>query len=156
MNDPVRVLLADEHALFRGALRSVLDANRDLEVVAEAKDGNQAVQLAACTEPDVVLLDAALPNLDGVSAAHLILGRVECCAVVIVTEREDLLQLASAVRAGVKGYLSKKCSLEELIEVVRAAHHGKHASPRICWAACCPCSSIRKPNRARSSLRSTD
>lgn len=125
----LRVLLADEQSLFREAVRVVLSSEGDLEVVAEARDGVQAVAEAERTQPDVALLDANLPNCDGIRATNLILTRVPTCRVIVFSGQEDERILLEAMEAGASGYLSKEAPLAELIEATRAVHRGEALVP---------------------------
>jgi len=125
----VRVLLADAHSLFREALSAALAAEPDLTVVAVARDGLEAVAEAARYEPEVALLDADLPNCDGVRAAHLIKQRIPRCKVVVVAAEEDHETLADAVHAGANGYLTKASTLTDLVEAIRAVHRGDTLIP---------------------------
>lgn len=128
-NGSVRVLLADEQALFREAMKVVLGSQEDLEVVAEAKDGLQAVSEAERNKPDVALLDAGLPNCDGIRATSLIVDRVPGCKVIVFSDQEDERVLLDALEAGASGYLSKESPLTELIEATRAVHRGEALVP---------------------------
>ena len=126
----VRILLADEQSLFRDAVKIVLESQPDFEVVAEARDGLQAVSEAERVGPDVALLDATLPNCDGVRAAALISDQVPECRIMILAEEEDQELLVDAVEAGASGFLTKAAPLEELIEAARAIHAGETLIPR--------------------------
>jgi DNA-binding NarL/FixJ family response regulator len=125
----VRVLLADGHSLFREALSTALAAELDLTVVGEARDGLEAVAEAARTSPDVAVLDADLPNGDGVRAAWLIRERVPGCRIVILASDEDAEILTSAVEAGAHGYLTKASPLTDLVEAIRSVHRGDTLVP---------------------------
>ena len=125
----VRVLLADAHSLFREALSSALAAEPDLAVVAEARDGLEAVAEAARSEPEVAVLDAELPNCDGVRATRLIRDRLPGCRVVVLAAEEDHDTLADAVQAGASGYLTKASPLTDLVEAIRAVHRGDTLVP---------------------------
>jgi DNA-binding NarL/FixJ family response regulator len=125
----VRVLLADEQSLFREAVKVVLSSEGDLDVVAEARDGVQALAEAERTQPDVALLDANLPNCDGIRATQLILARVPACRVIVFSGQEDERVLLEAMEAGASGYLSKEAPLAELIEATRAVHRGEALVP---------------------------
>ena len=127
--DMVRVLIADEHALFREAMRVVLSAQEDLEVVAEARDGVQAVLEAERTLPDVALLDAGLANCDGIRAAAQISDRVPNCRVIVLSGFEDETTLLDALEAGASGYLSKESPLIDVIAATRAVHRGEALVP---------------------------
>ncbi len=125
----MRVLLADAHSLFREALSSALAAEPDLAVVAEARDGLEAVAEAARSEPEVAVLDAELPNCDGVRATRLIRDRLPGCRVVVLAAEEDHDTLADAVQAGASGYLTKASPLTDLVEAIRAVHRGDTLVP---------------------------
>jgi DNA-binding NarL/FixJ family response regulator len=125
----VRILLADGHSLFREALSAALVGEQQLAVVAEARDGLQAVSEATRTRPNVAVLDADLPNGDGVRAARLIRERLEGCRVVVLASDEDPELLAAAVEAGASGYLTKASPLTELVEAIRSVHRGDTLVP---------------------------
>lgn len=131
MNDgaEVRILLADGHSLFREALSTALAAEPDLLVVGEARDGLEAVAEAARTEPQVAVLDADLPNCDGVRAAALISDRLPDCRIVLLAADEDPDILASAIEAGASGYLTKASPLTELVDAIRSVHRGDTLVP---------------------------
>jgi DNA-binding NarL/FixJ family response regulator len=125
----LRILIADEQSLFREAVKVVLSAEGDLMVVAEAHDGLQAVAEAQRTQPDVALLDASLPNCDGIRATQLILERVPTCRVIVFSGQEDERVLLEAMEAGASGYLSKEAPLADLINAARAVHRGEALVP---------------------------
>jgi DNA-binding NarL/FixJ family response regulator len=118
----LRVLIADDDALARTALRAIVDAHDDLELVAEAEDGRQAVEHAARLHPDVVLLDIRMPNLDGLEAARQILASGSNRARVIMLTTFDLDEYVyDALKAGASGFLRKDTSPERLLMFVRSA-----------------------------------
>jgi two-component system NarL family response regulator len=125
----VRILLADGHSLFREALSTALSGESDLSVVGEARNGLEAVAEAARTSPHVAVLDADLPNGDGVRAAWLIRERVPDCRIVILASDEDAEVLTSAVEAGAHGYLTKASPLIDLVEAIRSVHRGDTLVP---------------------------
>jgi len=125
----VRILLADEQALFREAMRLAMESEGDLEVVAEARDGFQAVAEAERTSPSVALLDAQLPKSDGIQTAWLIRQRVPGCEVVIVSGREDPRILEQALQVGARGFITKASAMAELLNVTRAVHRGETLVP---------------------------
>jgi len=125
----IRILLADEQSLFREAVRVILEGEDDFVVVGEARDGLQAVAEADRTKPDVVLLDADLPNCDGVKASHLIKEQAPDCRILILSGEEDQHTLIEALEAGASGYLTKDCPLNELIFATRAIHRGETLVP---------------------------
>lgn len=126
----VRILLADGHSLFREAVRSVLENEDDLSVVGEAGDGLQAVAEAERARPDVALIDAGLPNCDGIRATALIRDRVPSCRVLILATEDIEATLLQAVEAGASGYLTKEAPLTELIEAARAIYRGETLIPK--------------------------
>ncbi|HXY73178.1 MAG TPA: response regulator transcription factor [Actinomycetota bacterium] len=129
-DDQVRILLADEQSLFREAVRVVLESEPDLRVVAEARDGAQALAEAERLEPDVALVDAGLPNTDGLQATSEIRARVPGCRVLVLgTQEDDLLTLVGALESGATGYLTKECPLAELIDATRSVHRGETLVP---------------------------
>jgi DNA-binding NarL/FixJ family response regulator len=125
----ITILLADEQALFREAVRVVIEEQEDLRVVAEARDGIQAVLAAERHRPNVAIIDAALPNCDGVRATTLIKQRVPRSRVLLMgSEGEDQL-LIEAIEAGADGYLTKASAMSELIHATRAIHRGDTLIP---------------------------
>jgi DNA-binding NarL/FixJ family response regulator len=128
--DPlVRVLIADAHSLFREALATSLAGQPDLKVVGQARDGLEAVAEAARTEPEVAVLDADLPNCDGVRATKLIRDRLPACRVVVLAAEEDHETLADAIHAGANGYLTKSSPLTDLVDAIRSVHRGDTLVP---------------------------
>lgn len=126
----VRILLADSHSLFREAVKGVLQSEPDLKVVAEADDGLQAVAEAERAEPDVAVLNADLPNCDGLRAAEQIAIRAPGCRVLLLSDEEDERILQEAFEAGASGYLTKKTPLADLIDATRAVSKGEPVIPR--------------------------
>lgn len=120
----IRILLADEQSLLREAVRAVLEAEPDLQVVAEVGDGAKAVIEAERTQPDVAVMDVSLPSGDGLWATMRIRERVPHCRVLIFSNEEDHSALVHALEAGASGYMTKECPLEEMIAGVRALHRG--------------------------------
>jgi DNA-binding NarL/FixJ family response regulator len=122
----MRVLLADDHALFRDGLRSVLEA-RGLEVVGEAKNGREAVELNKRLRPDVVLMDLSMPDLDGLAATKLILAEQRDARVVILTASEEDADLFEAIKSGAQGYLFKNVQSDELVRSLEGVARGEPA-----------------------------
>jgi DNA-binding NarL/FixJ family response regulator len=125
----VRIVLAHEQSLFREAVRVVLQSEPDLDVVAETRDGLQAVAEVERTLADVALLDADLPNCDGVRTTALIRERVPGCRVLVMDREEDQATLMGALHAGASGYLTES-SMSELIDAARAIHRGETLIPQ--------------------------
>ncbi|MFE4519922.1 response regulator [Kitasatospora sp. NPDC056783] len=123
----IRVLLADDQALLRGAFRMLIEAEEDMEVVGEAADGREAVELARATKPDVVLMDIRMPGTDGLGATAEICGDEELAGtrVLILTTFEIDEYVAQALRAGAGGFLGKGADPNELLAAVRTVAAGE-------------------------------
>ncbi|MFF2615655.1 response regulator [Kitasatospora sp. NPDC058046] len=123
----IRVLLADDQALLRGAFRLLIDAEEDMEVVGEAADGREAVELARATRPDVVLMDIRMPGTDGLGATAEICGdeALSGTRVLILTTFEIDEYVAQALRAGAGGFLGKGADPKELLAAVRTVAAGE-------------------------------
>ncbi len=119
-----RIVLVDDEAMIRAGLRMLLEVQPDLEVVGEAADGVQAVEVAARTAPDVVLIDIRMPRLDGIEAARRILAARPATKVLVLTTFDEDEHVSAAVRAGVNGFLLKVSPPEQLLEAVRAVAAG--------------------------------
>ncbi len=121
---PLRVLIADDHDLFRTGLSSLIDAQPDLEVAAQASGGRMAVRLARELRPDVVLMDLRMPDLSGEDATRQIIEHDPEARIVVLTVVADAESVASAVRAGACGYLMKDSPIDEVAAAARAAAGG--------------------------------
>ncbi len=127
---PIRVLLADDHTLVRAGLRSLLSRAEGVEIVAEAADGREAVELAAAHRPDVVLMDLQMPGLGGLEATAEIAARAPAARVIVVSMHDTEDYVLRALRAGAVGYLLKDGSPSELEQAVRTvAAGGRYLSP---------------------------
>ena len=120
----IRVLIADDHPVFRDGLATLLEPHPDIEVVARAADGAEAVALAAEHRPDVVVMDIQMPELDGIEATRRITARHPETRVVMLTMNEDDDTVLSAIRAGASGYLLKGSGAEEVLGAIKAAYAG--------------------------------
>jgi DNA-binding NarL/FixJ family response regulator len=125
----IRVLLADEQALFREAVKIVLEAQRDFSVVAQAGDAVYAVAEAERTRPDIALVDTELPSLGVEELTRRIKRSVPECGVMLLSPRAELGTLVSSVEAGASGYLTKDSGLDQLVEATRAVHRGETLVP---------------------------
>jgi two-component system NarL family response regulator len=123
--DPIRALIVDDHALFRRGLEMVLAAEDDIELVGEASDGTEAVQKAAESLPDVVLMDIRMPKSSGIEACRAMKEAAPSSKIVILTISDEEEDLFEAIRAGASGYLLKDIPLDEVAEVVRAVYGGQ-------------------------------
>jgi len=116
--DKIRILLAEDHAVVREGTRELLDREEDLEVVAEAGDGEEAVRLATSQRPDVVLMDIAMPKLDGIEATKRIKAINPAIAVLVLTAYDDDQYVFTLLEAGAAGYLLKDVHTDELIKAI--------------------------------------
>jgi DNA-binding NarL/FixJ family response regulator len=121
MSPPIRVLVADDQALVREGLMTLLAAAPGIEPVADAADGAEAVALAARHRPDVVLMDLRMPNLDGVQATREIRAAQPDTEIVVLTTHADEASILDALRAGARGYLTKDAGIQEIARAVHAA-----------------------------------
>jgi DNA-binding NarL/FixJ family response regulator len=127
-----RILLADDHRILRQGLRTMLAAEREFEVVAEAEDGRTAVELAERLLPNVVVMDIGMPGLNGIEATRQIVERVPSVRVVALSAYADRRLIAEILKAGASGYLLKESAYDELAEAIRTAAAKKvYLSPRI-------------------------
>jgi DNA-binding NarL/FixJ family response regulator len=121
----IRVLLVDDQALVRSGFRMILEAQGDFEVIGEAEDGREAVELAAVTTPDVILMDVRMPGLDGVEATRRILAAGSTARVLILTTFDLDEYVFAAIRAGASGFLLKDVRPAQLVEAIRIVAAGE-------------------------------
>jgi DNA-binding NarL/FixJ family response regulator len=132
MADPIRVLLADDHVLVRQGIRQFLNEAPDIEVVAEASDGAEALRLIKTVEPDVAVLDIRMPEVTGVEATRRIKQHFPTVRVLILTAYDDDPYVFALLKAGADGYVLKTTRAESLVQAVRDVHKGTAAlSPEI-------------------------
>lgn len=122
---PIRILLVDDHTLFRSGVRLLLQRQPDFEVVAEAGDGVEGIKRAKELQPDVVLLDLNLPGLSGLETLQLLTQDLPSCAVIILTVSEEADELGQALRDGARGYLVKNIDADVLTSAIRRAARGE-------------------------------
>jgi two-component system NarL family response regulator len=123
--EPIRVLVVDDHALFRRGLQMVLEQEPDIEVVGEASDGAEAVTSATETLPDIVLMDVRMPKRGGIDACTSIHETVPSAKIIMLTISDEEADLYDAIKAGAMGYLLKEISIEEVASAIRAVHGGQ-------------------------------
>jgi DNA-binding NarL/FixJ family response regulator len=123
--EPIRVLVVDDHALFRRGLQMVLEQEPDIEVVGEASDGSEAVEKSADTLPDIVLMDVRMPKRGGIDACTAIHETVPSAKIIMLTISDEEADLYDAIKAGAMGYLLKEISIEEVASAIRAVHGGQ-------------------------------
>jgi DNA-binding NarL/FixJ family response regulator len=123
---PARLILADDHPLFRSAMRTLLEKHSEsLEVVAEASDGQEALELCRRYDPDLVLMDVRMPRMDGFEATRAIKGELPRTIVLMMTGLEEPAHMAEAIKAGAAGYVLKSASPQQIISAVRGALEGE-------------------------------
>jgi len=123
--EPIRVLVVDDHALFRRGLQMVLEQEPDIEVVGEASDGSEAVETAAEKLPDIVLMDVRMPKRGGIDACTAIHDVAPSTKIIMLTISDEEADLYDAIKAGAMGYLLKEISIEEVASAIRAVHGGQ-------------------------------
>jgi DNA-binding NarL/FixJ family response regulator len=123
--DKIKILIADDHAIMRDGIRALLSLNEDIEIVGEASTGQEALEKTAALSPDVVIMDIAMPGMDGLEATRRILKQNPKSRVLILTQHDDKEYVLSAIRAGSAGYLPKRALGSELLSAIRAVHRGE-------------------------------
>lgn len=121
---PIRILLAEDHAIVREGIRRLLSTEPDLEVVGEAADGEAAVEMTRSLRPDILCLDVSMPRLNGVEVTRRIKGELPQVGVVVLTMHEDEAYVYELVKAGASGYVLKRASARDLVDAVRAVASG--------------------------------
>ncbi len=125
MSEPIRILIADDHAIVREGLRALIAAKPGMTVVGEAVDGIEAVQKARDLQPDVILLDLLMPRQDGVAAITEIRQQDPDARILVLTSYAEDAKVFTAIKAGARGYLLKDSSPQELIQAIHDIHQGQ-------------------------------
>ncbi len=125
MNSPIRVLIVDDHAIVREGLRTLLDEEPTVNVVGEASNGQEGVRQAQAIQPQVVLMDVVMPEMDGIEATRRIRLAVADCQVLVLTSFAEDQKVRDAIQAGAVGYLLKDVLKPELVRAIHAAAHGQ-------------------------------
>jgi len=125
MSHPIRILIVDDHTLFRSGIKALLQRQEDFEVVGEAGDGLEGLKRAKSLQPDVVLLDLHMPGIGGREAVKLLSEEVPACNVLLLTVSEDAEDLIETIRAGARGYLLKNIETDFLLNAIRSAARGE-------------------------------
>lgn len=124
-DQPVRILLADDHAILRSGLRLLIETQSNLKVVGEAGDGVEVLEKTQSLQPDLILLDINMPEMDGLTAIPELRRRAPQSSIVILTMHEDASYLRRALDAGASGYVLKKAVDQELLMAIRAVRRGE-------------------------------
>ncbi len=130
MKAPIRVIIADDHEISRIGIRRLLSIAPDIDIIGEAADGAQALEVSRTKKPDVVLLDVLMPNVSGIEAAQRIKAELKETAVIMLSAAEDEKSIERAMFAGADGYLSKEVTSEELISAIRTVVLGERVFSR--------------------------
>jgi NarL family two-component system response regulator LiaR len=132
MTDDIRILITDDHAVVREGLRALIDTESGMELVGEAKDGVEAVQMARSLQPDVILLDLVMPRADGIAAIEQIMREDPAARILVLTSFAEEEKVFSAIKAGALGYLLKNASPQRLLSAIRDVYQGEPSiSPTI-------------------------
>ena len=123
--DSLRILIADDHPLFRKGMRTLLTATAETEVIGEATTGQEVIELAATLQPDVILMDLQMPGVNGIEATRQILQTSPHIRILVITLFEDDASVFSALRAGARGYVLKDTKEEEMVRAIRAVGSGE-------------------------------
>lgn len=121
----IRVLLVDDHKIMRDGLRALIERCDDLEVIAEAENGREALQLARRHQPEIVIMDISMPDLNGIDATRQMLEEVKGTKVIALSMHSDKQYVDGMLRAGVSGYLLKDCAADELINCIHVVRSGR-------------------------------
>src|SRR2546422_8012883 len=128
----IKILIADDHGVVAEGLKHLVEAQADMEVVACVGDGREAVQQSSDLQPDVVLIDLSMPELNGADATSAILERDPRCRVIVLSMYSDREYVLRALKAGAAGYVVKRSAAKEVVEAIRAGHAGpRYLSPRV-------------------------
>ena len=128
----IRILIADDHGVVAEGLKHLIEAQADMQVVAVAADGREAVRVAREAQPDVVLMDLSMPELNGADAARAILERDPKCRVIVLSMYSEREYVRRALKAGAAGYVVKRSAAKEVVDAIRAVHAGqRYLSPRV-------------------------
>lgn len=124
----IQVLVADDHQLFRQGLKALLRGVQDIHIIGEARDGQEAVELAQQLQPDVILMDLEMPRMNGFAATERLTAMGHPARILVLSMRSDETAVRDAAQSGAIGYLIKNCSRHELIAGIRSAYAGDSAS----------------------------
>lgn len=153
MTKPIRVLVADDHLIVREGLQLILETAEEFELVGQAADGAQAVQLANELKPDVILMDLQMPRVDGLTAIAQIRAQQPDIAIVILTTYNEDDRMIRGLRAGARGYLLKDTDRETLLNTIRAAARGETLlKPQIMARVLAHADSVAAPVSARTPI----
>jgi DNA-binding NarL/FixJ family response regulator len=129
---PIRILIADDHGVVAEGLKHLIEAQSDMQVIATVGDGREAVRVAREAQPDVVLMDLSMPELNGADATRAILERDAKCRVIVLSMYAEREYVRRALKAGASGYVVKRSAGKEVVEAIRAVYAGqRYLSPKV-------------------------
>jgi DNA-binding NarL/FixJ family response regulator len=129
---PIRILIADDHGVVAEGLKHLIEAQQDMQVVATVGDGREAIRVAKETQPDVVLMDLSMPELNGADATRAVLEHDPKCRVIVLSMYAEREYVRRALKAGAAGYVVKRSAAKEVVDAIRAVHAGqRYLSPRV-------------------------
>ena len=123
--DKIKILVVDDHAILREGIRALLSLEDDIEIVGEASEGNEAIEKARESNPDVVIMDIAMPGMDGLEATRRLKKKNPGIKVLVLTQHDNKEYVLSTVKAGAAGYVPKRAVGSELVSAIRAVHRGE-------------------------------
>ncbi|MCC5668353.1 response regulator transcription factor [Nostoc sp. CHAB 5784] len=126
---PIRVLIADDHAIFRQGLATIINRDPDMQVIAQAENGEQAIALFGEHQPDVTLMDLRMPEVEGVAAIGAICATAKSARIIVLTTYDSDEDIYRGLQAGAKGYLLKETEPDELLNAIRTVHRGQKYIP---------------------------
>ena len=133
-NKPIQVLVVDDHSIVRQGMRALLNEYEDIRVIGEAANGLKAIELVDRLKPDIILMDLAMPVMDGIEAIKRIIAAHPDARIIVLTSYTGDDKLIPAIKAGAMGYLVKDAEPEDLIESIRSMHSGEPSlNPKIAW-----------------------
>jgi len=122
--DKIRILVVDDHAIMREGIRALFEPHDDIEIVGEASEGKEAIEKAQQVSPDIIIMDIAMPGMDGLEATRRILKKNQKVKVLVLTQHDNREYILSAIKAGVAGYVPKKALASDLVSAIRAVYKG--------------------------------
>jgi two-component system response regulator NreC len=120
----IKILIADDHGIVRDGLRFLISKQQEMEIVGEAEDGRKAIELVRKLEPDIVIMDISMPNLNGVDATRQIVREFPNVKVIALSMHSSSMFVADMIKAGASGYILKNCLFNELVEAIKAVNDG--------------------------------